>query len=1157
MRQTIYKRLKGLLQEQHLKRTMVLVLVSVFGYYSMFNVSGAANQGSAVTGAPFNSSTTCTDCHGGSTNYGATVSLQLMSGSTVVTNYTPGQAYIVRITRSANATFNGLSAAGWGFQMACATGTGNTNSNTWGTMPTGVQNIALSGRNYVEHNTKLSKTTTTLDIPWTAPTSGTAGTANFYIALNSVNGNGSTSGDQVVTSSLSIPAVSCPTPSVSVAASSSTICSGTNVTFTATPTNGGTTPTYQWKNNGTAITGATNATYSSTTLANGNLITCVMTPAAPCNSSSATSNTITMVVNTVVTPSVSISASSSTICSGGSATFTATPINGGSAPTYQWKLNGSNIIGATGASYTSSSFSNGDVVSVVMTSSAACYTSQTATSNSVTMIVNQNLVPSVSIAASVNNICSGTPVTFTATPTNGGNAPIYQWKKNGSSITGATASTYTSSVLANNDVISVVMTTSAVCYTSQTAVSNNVTVVVNTSLTPSVVVAASNTNVCAGTSVTFTATPTNGGATPTYQWHKNNTAITGATNVTYATSTLANGDVVSVVMGSSISCASSSSASSNSVSMTVNPIVTPSVTASTTATTVCPGAAVTFTSSVTNGGTGTLYQWLLNGTNISGATGSSYTASSGVNNGSQYSVSVTSNANCLAINTASSNPVTMTLTSPVATITASGNTALCSGGNVTLTASNGASYLWSNGATAQAITVSTAGFYSVAVTSFGGCVSNSAVKQVQTFPTKNKVTAVGLTTVCEPLSISFKADPTIGNVGLFNFQWNNNGLPITGATDSIYTASGASTGTITLTLSGATCSSTSAIGKAFTIKAKPTAAFTPLGPATMSICSKASLTLTAPSLPGYTYKWLLDGTSKGGANPFLAKLSGVYTVIATLNACNDTSKFPITLIVNPLPVVTGITANPAIICAGTSSTLSATPANGAYYWWYIGTAAVDSSASANKIVSPVSSSSYKVMIKDSNGCYSKTGGSAKVTVTPLPAPVITPATATITSTGTVKLTAAPAAGVTFQWYTKVSNTLTPINGATAKSYIANSAGDYVVALTKLGCTGYSSPAVISPTGIRSETGATSDSGLGFELSAYPNPVSEQLNVSVSGMEIVNGTLTIMDINGRLVLSTGMNSFNTTVDMTNLTTGVYFIRYKDSDGRTATLKVTKE
>jgi hypothetical protein len=65
---------------------------------------------------------------------------------------------------------------------------------------------------------------------------------------------------------------------------------------------------------------------------------------------------------------------------------------------------------------------------------------------------------------------------------------------------------------------------------------------------PSVTIASSASGaVCAGTSVTFTATTYNFSGTPTYQWYKNSVAINGETNATYTTSTLANADQIYVI----------------------------------------------------------------------------------------------------------------------------------------------------------------------------------------------------------------------------------------------------------------------------------------------------------------------------------------------------------------------------------------------------------------------------------------------------------------------------------------------------------------------------------------------------------------------------------------------------------------------------------
>jgi hypothetical protein len=103
------------------------------------------------------------------------------------------------------------------------------------------------------------------------------------------------------------------------------------------------------------------------------------------NDGIANSNIANKIITITVTPSVSISASpGSTICAGTNVTFTATPTNGGT-PSYQWKLNGNNV-GTNSNTYSNNALVNGDQVSVVMTSSLANASPQTATSNIITMM---------------------------------------------------------------------------------------------------------------------------------------------------------------------------------------------------------------------------------------------------------------------------------------------------------------------------------------------------------------------------------------------------------------------------------------------------------------------------------------------------------------------------------------------------------------------------------------------------------------------------------------------------------------------------------------------------------------------------------------------------------------------------------------------------
>ncbi|HXB45900.1 MAG TPA: beta-propeller fold lactonase family protein [Puia sp.] len=80
--------------------------------------------------------------------------------------------------------------------------------------------------------------------------------------------------------------------------------------------------------------------------------------------------TFTITVNPSVPSSVAIVASANNICAGGSVTFTAEPMNGGNAPSYQWVVNG-NHLGSNSLTFTSNALNDGDSIYCIMTSSVA------------------------------------------------------------------------------------------------------------------------------------------------------------------------------------------------------------------------------------------------------------------------------------------------------------------------------------------------------------------------------------------------------------------------------------------------------------------------------------------------------------------------------------------------------------------------------------------------------------------------------------------------------------------------------------------------------------------------------------------------------------------------------------------------------------------
>ena len=252
-----------------------------------------------------------------------------------------------------------------------------------------------------------------------------------------------------------------------------------------------------------------------------------------------------------VTPVVNISTpSGDTLCSGSFTAFTASPVNGGSAPSYQWKVNGVNTGVSSSYSYIPS---NGDVLSVTMTSSATC-----ATPANVTRSIVLNVMPqgTPTVAVSVNpgtNICEGTTVNMVANTTFGGPSPSYTWVKNGATVGSGASLNYTP---ADGDDVYCLVSSNYRCRTANSAMSSHVIMNVDAPVDPTVTISANpGLNLAAGQAVVFTANVLNGGASPAYQWKINGVEVPGAIAQTYSTNALSNHDVVSCEVTSSIACA--------------------------------------------------------------------------------------------------------------------------------------------------------------------------------------------------------------------------------------------------------------------------------------------------------------------------------------------------------------------------------------------------------------------------------------------------------------------------------------------------------------------------------------------------------------------------------------------------------------------------
>jgi hypothetical protein len=282
-----------------------------------------------------------------------------------------------------------------------------------------------------------------------------------------------------------------------------------------------------------------------------------------------------MTVTPGLVVSVPISATATEVCPGTQVTFTATPVNGGNNPSITWYVN--DVLYAYGLTFNHIPL-NGDVVKCTLYSDAACVedAERNVTSNLITMTVTPGLVVSVPISATATEVCPGTQVTFTATPVNGGNNPSIIWYVN--DVLYAYGLTFNHIPL-NGDVVKCTLYSDAACVedAERNVTSNLITMTVTPGLVVSVLIEPSATTICPGQSVTFTATPTNGGPNPSYAWYINNELYTWGSSFTY---TPANNDVIKCTLTSDAECVEDDEreASSNPITITLTDNPAPVVT---------------------------------------------------------------------------------------------------------------------------------------------------------------------------------------------------------------------------------------------------------------------------------------------------------------------------------------------------------------------------------------------------------------------------------------------------------------------------------------------------------------------------------------------------------------------------------------------------
>lgn len=526
-------------------------------------------------------------------------------------------------------------------------------------------------------------------------TFGVSTLSNGDIVQVVLNSSSSCVSPSVDTASLFMTVSGTVTPFVTMTPDTA-VCPGTAVTFTASPTNGGVTPTYQWTVNGNVIAGAVNASFTYPVTTTDTLIGVTMISSLSCVTSSfaADSSAISYLVQ--ADPVVSLSSfPAGSVCSGQNVLFEANPLNAGDAPVFEWFVNGvSQGAGSYDSTFSFTAVNNGDLISVEVTGNSGCVlTSNVANANS-SVSVSPAVAPSVVVVAANDTICSGESVQFNAQSSGAGPAPVFGWYVNGV-FTGETDSLFATASLLNGDRVRVVVTSSLSCATVP-ADTDEVVMTVIPIETPSAVVTPAASGLCQGDPVTLVATVSNAGSQPSFLWYVNGRS-TGVSNDTL-TGSYTDGDQITFLVVSSSACPSVDSLITSPFLVVLSPVVVPALSIlSTAGDTLCTGQEVIINALPVNGGLSPVFQWYLNGI-LTSVTGSTFTSSS-LGQGDVVQAVVTSSAPCASPVDATSNTLRFNVFPPL-NLSMSSPSQVCPGTPVTVSASGSGGdggpyvYLW-------------------------------------------------------------------------------------------------------------------------------------------------------------------------------------------------------------------------------------------------------------------------------------------------------------------------------------------------------------------------------------------------------------------------------------------------------------------------------
>lgn len=767
-----------------------------------------------------------------------------------------------------------------------------------------------------------------------------------------------------------------------------------------------------------------------------------------------------------------ISAASTTICAGQSATLTAS-----GTTTYTW--------------------STGSTASSIVVSPATT-TSYTVGGSNIGVCVQTSKVITVTVNNAPTAVAGPTKVltcATTATVLSGSGGGTYAWSGPGI-VSGGTTATPT----VNQPGSYTLVVTSAGCPSLPSVVN------VSQNTTPPTVSSSAGLLTCAVTSTTAIASTT---TTPvTYNWSGPG-VISGGTT---ATVTANQPGTYNYTVTGSNGCATTGSQAIN------QNIIAPVATSSVTAVLNCTLTTVNTVASTTT--TPVSYNW--SGTGI---TGGGTTSSASVNQPGTFNYTITNTSN--GCTTTGSQAVTQNIVQPTVSSSASAvlNCTLTSANAIASTTTTPVTYNWAgpgivSGGTTPTVTVNQPGTYNYTVTADNGCIRTGSQAITQNTATPTVASSAGVLN-CTLTTVNAIASTTTTPV---TYNWSGPGITGGAATPTI-TANQPGTYNYTVTATnGCTRTGSQAITQNTTT---PSVTM----PATQTItCAAPSVTLVSSANPANSNPVWTGGVSSG-VNSYTATASSANTYTLTVtdpaNGCTQTgfvqvvpnAGFPTVLASNTNSLNCNVTSAQVV------ATTTTTPVS--YNWTGPGitSGATTATASVN------AGGQYTVVVMNTISLCSSTITIAVPINTTVPTPSIT-ASGSITCTSpTVALNGFPTSGVTYTW-TGSGITTSP----NLQNVIVNAGGNYVLNVTNIanGCTGTQNISVAtnttSPTVSLTTTSYTTTCSVpNATFSAVANPAA---NTTYSWTSPPSGSLSSYTVANPIASGSGIF----TVAVTNTVNG---------------------